>query len=183
MQSFWVITPLHQASREEIEIAIHSFKKFYDGASKRHKGFLKLMLIENGEHLGDILRMIRMLNIEHACQVILQEKAGLPSSALPGSSVMLLPTAVGDTRWIKTAFSAGIPIVTVEGTAQGFLLDNSCGMIINQRRLEERVEAFSDLLTMLYFDPGALLALSKSALKNAKTMLSIREQQYLTKVA
>jgi hypothetical protein len=183
MQAFTIITPVQAETGEQIEIAVQSFARFYFSISSRHRAFVQMVLIDNGDWFHDIVRLVEAHRIKAACQVILQEKATLQEHYLHGSFLVFLPAAASDSGWIKAALEKGAPVIGYEGLVERTMLDNSCSMLLSNKEESQIVEEFSEILKMVYFDPGALKMLRRGARRKYFNILPLYEAAVFSKVA
>ena len=100
MQPFTIVTPIHGAIRQEVEIALNSFSQFYFSVTKKHRSNLNLVLVSKREIPTDVIRLAKTLKINDAVLTVLNDKIGLPTSVLNNSPIMFLPFFKEKPEWV-----------------------------------------------------------------------------------
>ncbi|MFQ5447282.1 MAG: hypothetical protein ACE5FF_10130 [Saprospiraceae bacterium] len=179
MRPFTIVAPVMGVTLPEVELVIDACMKFYLGLSKKQRLESRIILLDNGKWSVFLREKLREYRLGKFAQlVVVREKEG-QESALRRADLLFLPRLRKRARWVKIALSCGVPVLTYEGREGYALLDHSCGRFVPVQSREKNVDAFSTLLLMLFFDPGAQKALKQSAERRRRTKPVSCEEDFI----
>ena len=170
MKPFVILSPIGLCSREEVEIILRSFTDLYLGVTNKHRKKLHLLVVNPQEEHLDLLALYRTETNPKAIQIT--ENNFLQ---FENASVIFLPR-IRQKNIIPKALSQGIPILGFDELPLQQFLDNTCGMMVKSHSREHDISQFSGFLSMLYFDPEALLMLKKGAKRRFKTTFATQRE-------
>lgn len=162
MTLFKILSFVDILDQEGIESLIFAFAPIYHQVTPKHKKKLKLVLA--GEEKSPLLlRLIKQEKIGDAVIFKTMFRDASKEEILSDASLLVEPSGNLKRSLIKVAFMHGVPIITFSNDYVKEYIDHTCGMLIRKRSKTDNIEAFSERIEMLYFDPEVQKILSRGA--------------------
>ena len=157
---------------EGIDISIGAFADLYHTVTSKHQKQMEMVMITKGTKLESIQQKTKRYQIENKIELINWGDQEKVETTYQDASILLLPSNENVSKLISESFSFGLPVISYDNEMNSDLIDPSCGMLMNLETVGDRIEKFSQLLKMLYFDPEARKVLKKGAMNKYKDALS-----------
>jgi len=157
---------------EGIDISIGAFAELFHTVTNKHQKKMKMMMITKGLKLDSINQKVKENQIENKFELINWNEQDKVESCYEDGSILLLPSSENLSKLISESLSFGLPVICYENEFNSDVVDQTCGMLIHKENNSDYVQAFSQMLRMLYFDPEARKILKKGAITKYKKALS-----------
>jgi len=161
MRPFTIVAPLSRATYQEVELVLSAGLKFLLSLPKKQRHSARLVLLDNGELPAHQLEMLNSQRALNSIDVVIHPEANGQASIVRQSDLMFLPRQRYRMKWVRMALSQGLPVVTFDSPNRSNLFDETCAMLIPVQPREKSIVAFANIFRMLFFDPGAQMALKR----------------------
>ena len=168
MTDFNVLTLAKHLSDEELELVISSFSELYHRVTFKHHRRIKIKVVCSIHRAEWILTLARNYKIGSSLELIPDKDFIETDWSSQDASVLFLPTLKRAGRVTREALSQGTPVISFQNESISEYIDQSCGMLVRPRNSSQDVDAFSRILSMLYFDPEVRKLLKRGAERKYK---------------
>lgn len=171
MTRFAILTVGDLVSKQQLDITIQSFAKFFHAVTKRHQNRLQLTVLANKNNTPIILRLAQDYKVLDTIKVVSTRQEHQVEAAFSEASLLFLPMFNQLEDLIPKALSKGVPILAYENSLEEQLIDNTCGLAVPFRSNQQSIQAFSKTMKMLYFDSEVQKILRRGAYKKFRNTI------------
>ncbi len=164
MQNFNVLTLEEELSSEELELVVAAFAELYNRLTFKHHRRLKLKVVCSVDRAEWVLTLARNHKIGSSLELVPNNDFERSDWSAMDASILFLPTQKRAGKITREALSQSVPVVSFQNESIAEYVDQSCGMLVRSRNRSQDTDAFSRILSMLYFDPEVRKLLKKGAL-------------------
>ncbi|MEL6637849.1 MAG: hypothetical protein AAFW73_13380 [Bacteroidota bacterium] len=164
MQDFNVLTLEEELSSEELELVVAAFSELYHRLTFKHHRRLKLKVVCGVDRAEWVMTLARNAKVGSSLELVPNNDFVRNDWSAQDASILFLPTHKRAGKITREALSQGVPVVSFQNESIAEYVDQSCGMLVRSRNRSQDIDAFSRILSMLYFDPEVRKLLKKGAL-------------------
>lgn len=170
---------------EGIDIALGAFSDLYHNVTSKHQKQMEMTMITKGLKTEIIEEKIKNNQLEKKVKLVNWTEQEEVEFCYQNASILILPSNENLSKLVSESFSFGLPVISYENEHFADIVDQTCGMLINEESTGENMLAFSRLLRILYFDPEARKILKRGAMNKYEQAFSwgINEKNSSKKLA
>jgi glycosyltransferase involved in cell wall biosynthesis len=154
------------------DLTILGFSKFLKAIPEEARAACRLTLYGKGPEEEYLLDLIKQEKIEHYVDVVPWIERAELVAKMRSASAFLFPSHEGAGMVIPEALSVGLPVICLNNSGPGELIDNNSGVKINIQSYEGTISAIAQELQNLFYNPKQLLKLSKGARQHYENWLN-----------
>lgn len=145
------------------DLSIYSFAKFLHKLPEAQRSSCQLVLVGKGKEKALYLKMIQKFNLEKQVQIIDWMDRNELMKLYQEASIFLFPSHEGAGMVIAEALSFGLPILCLNNSGPGELIDSSCGVSIASSSYEQATTELCNALHTLHTNENVREKMSRSA--------------------
>lgn len=177
MKEFNVLTLGEELSEEELDLVISSFAELYHRVTFKHHRRIRVKVVCEIKQAEQVLSLARKYKVGGNVDMIPHQEFYERDWSGYDISVLFLPTQKRVGKITRSALAQQIPMVSFQNESISEYIDQSCGMLIRKQGMSKDKDAFSRILSMLYFDPEVRKLLKKGAAKKYREISGFRSDQ------
>lgn len=177
MKEFNVLTLGEELSEKELDLVIASFAELYHRVTFKHHRRIRVKVVCEIEQAEYALSLARNYKVGSNVDLIPHQEFYENDWLGHDISVLFLPTQKRVGKITRNALALNIPMVSFQNESISEYIDQSCGMLVRRQGTAQDKDAFSRILSMLYFDPEVRKLLKKGAAKKYREISGFRSEQ------